>query len=64
MVLYLCNTSNAQSDYYPNNWNPQVSTWYHFVTIFKPGVYVKTYVNGILHYSSLNMPSIYKVIEC
>lgn len=52
MSLYLCNASNTQFDYYPINWNPQVSTWYHFVTIFKPGVYVKTYVNGVLHYSS------------
>lgn len=29
MSLYLCNTSNAQFDYYPINWNPQASTWYH-----------------------------------
>ena len=52
MSLYLCNNSNTQFDYYPINWNPQASTWYHFVTVFKPGVYVKTYVNGVLHYSN------------
>ncbi len=58
MSFYLGDVNNTQFDYYPIDWNPSASTWYNFITVFKPGVYVKTFVNGLLHYSNTsNVPT-------